>query len=184
MLRKITVLTAVLAALTVVVTSCDSDNPQENRSVVYITSLNDNTSPLESDIITNGTVFPDAVPVVFRNRPYNTMVITHPDLPYGSFQFTRYTVEWTMADGSQGLPTYQAGLGLTVDTEEEMDALITVVTQENKANPPLSAIAPGELINMNARITFYGHEVGTDRETSVVADLGVLFADFADPTTP
>jgi hypothetical protein len=182
MLRKMIVLTAVLAALTVVATSCDND-PQQNRSVIFVTSLNGNVSPLESDIITNGTIYPDAVIVEFYNRPYNTMIITDPNLPYGSFEFTRYTVEWTLPDGSQGMPPYEAGFGLSVNTEKKEEAMVTIVPQDYKANPPLSTIAPDEILKMNAKITFYGHEVGIDRETGVVANLGVLFADFADPTT-
>jgi hypothetical protein len=183
MLRKMIVLTAVLAALTVVATSCDND-PQENRSVVWVTSLNGNISPLESDIITNGTIYPDAIIVEFKNRPYNVMILTDPNLPYGSFEFTRYTVEWTLPDGSQGMPTFQASFGMSIDTEKSESAMVTIVPQDYKANPPLSTIAPDEILKMNAKITFYGHEVGVDRETSVVANLAVAFADFADPITP
>jgi len=175
------VLTALLAALTVVVTGCSSDTPQQNRSVVYIESLNDNTAPLDSDIITLGTIFPDEISVIFRNRPYSGLIITDPDSPYGYFEFTRYTVEWFYPDGTQAMATYESGMGLSVPTGKSSWAEVIIVTWENKVNPPVSTIPANTSLELNARITFYGHEVGTDRETAVVATLGVIFADFADP---
>jgi hypothetical protein len=181
MFRKITALTVLLIALTMITTSCDQDNPQQNRSVIYIESLNDNVAPVVSDIITNGTVFPDAINVVFRNRPYSRIIVTAPDKPYGDYEFTRYTVEWSRADGGAVMPPYSADLGLTVPSEYSAEANITIVTWENKANPPLSTIPAATQVNMNAKITFYGHEVGSDDETEVVAKIGVIFADFADP---
>jgi hypothetical protein len=30
---------------------------------------------------------------------------------------------------------------------------------------------------MNAKVTFKGHEVGVDRETEIIANIGVLFGD-------
>jgi hypothetical protein len=180
MFVKTTILTLILAAL--VFTACDSNDPQQNRSVVFIESLNGNVTPVTSDIVTNGSVFPDAITVVFRNRPYSRLIVTRPDDPYGNYEFTRYKVEWTALDGSgTTIAPYEADLGLTVETEELAIAEVMIVTWEMKANPPISTIPADTQVNMNAKITFYGHEVGTGRETTTIANIGVIFADLADP---
>lgn len=181
MLRKITILTALLTALAIVVIGCGSDDPQQNRSVIYIESLNNNVAPVVSDIITNGTVYPDAVDVVFRNRPYSRIIVTAPDEPYGYFEFTSYTVEWSRPDGGPVPASYTAGMGLSVPSGYNAESNITIVTWEMKANPPLSTIPANTEVNANARITFVGHEVGSDKDIEVVANIGVIFADFADP---
>ena len=182
MSTKIAILTLLMAAI--VFTGCDSDNPEQNRSVISIESLNANVAPVTSDILTNGSVFPDVITVVFRNRPYSRMILTRPDDPYGNYVFTRYTVEWTSSDGSgTTLPMYESDLGLSVETEELAIAEIMIVTWENKANPPISSIPAVTQVNMNAKITFYGHEAGTSRETTTIANIGVIFADFADPVS-
>ena len=182
MSTKIAILTLLMAAI--VFAGCDSDNPEQNRSVISIESLNANVAPVTSDILTNGSVFPDVITVVFRNRPYSRMILTRPDDPYGNYVFTRYTVEWTSSDGSgTTLPMYESDLGLSVETEELAIAEIMIVTWENKANPPISTIPAVTQVNMNAKITFYGHEAGTSRETTTIANIGVIFADFADPVS-
>lgn len=183
------VFAALLAALTLVATSCDN-TPEQQRSVVSVTSINQNVSPLLSDVQFNdgtGTSYvPDYVEVVMYNRPYNVMIFTSPEQPFGAFQVTRYKVEWTRTDGgSPALPTYENDMTLVVDSEDIAGGNILLVTVDNKTNPPLSDLAgSSNTITMNAKITFYGHEVGTERETEVVANLGVLFGDVINSTGP
>ncbi|MCK5618281.1 MAG: hypothetical protein KAJ17_02720 [Candidatus Krumholzibacteria bacterium] len=182
MLRKTLVLTVALAALALVMASCDND-PQQNRSVLSIESLNENVAPVVSDVLTNGSVFPDAVTVVFQNRPYSQLITTAPDRPYGDFEIYKYRVEWESTDGSTpALPMYEADMGLTVPSFKSAGASVIIVTWENKANPPLDAlVGANQEARMNAKITFFGHETGTGRETTIQAQIGVIFADFADP---
>jgi hypothetical protein len=169
---------AAAVALFAILVGCD-DTPEQNRSVVTIESVNGDFSPLTSDVITNGSIYPDLVNFIFRNRPYSRIISTAPDAPFGDFLITRYRVEWQRTDGgSPALPAYESNMSLQVPTEKDADVNVIIVTWENKANPPLAGIT-GE-VRMNATITFYGHETGTDRETEVVANLGVIFADFAD----
>ena len=188
MLRKTLVLTVALAAMALVMTSCDND-PQQNRSVLSIESLTTEegfAAPVISDVITNGSVFPDAVTVVFQNRPYSQLITTAPDRPYGDYEIYKYRVEWESTDGSTpALPTYEADMGLTVPSFKSAGASVMIVTWENKANPPLSAlVGANQEARMNAKITFFGHETGTGRETTIQAQIGVIFADFADPAGP
>lgn len=184
MLRKTLVLTVALAVIALVMTSCDN-SPQQNRSVLSIESLITEegfAAPVISDVLTNGSVFPDAVTVVFQNRPYSQLIVTAPDRPYGDFEIYKYRVEWESTDGSTpALPTYEADMGLTVPSFKSAGASVMIVTWENKANPPLDAlVGANQEARMNAKITFFGHETGTDRETTIQAQIGVIFADFAD----
>jgi len=182
MFRKIAVLTVLLTTLTLVATSCDN-TPQQNRSVVSVTSVNDNVTPLLSDVVYNdGTgisYVPDYVAVIMDNRPYSEMIFTAPGHPYGDFQVTRYKVEWTRTDGgSPALPIYEADMAMVIPSGKINASDVLVVTVDNKTNPPLNALAgTAQTISMNAKITFYGHEVGTERETEVIANIGVLFGD-------
>ncbi len=187
MLRKTLVLTVALAAMALVIASCDSNDPQQNRSVLSIESLTSTSdglaAPVVSDVLTNGSVFPDMVTVVFQNRPYSQIITTAPDRPYGDYEIYKYRVEWESTDGSTpALPTYEADMGLTVPSFKSAGATLIIVTWENKANPPLSAlVGANQEARMNAKITFFGHETGTGRETTIQAQIGVIFADFADP---
>jgi hypothetical protein len=191
MSKKMMVLIAVLAALSAFVVSCSDNDPEENRSVMTVLSFNENSS-LISDVLEQGDdltittddwIGPEVVPVVFYNRPYNTMVVTRPDDPHGEFIITRYTVDWVRTDGgTPALPRYEGGLGISVPTGEDVEGMITLVTFENKSTPPLSDIAAGgpnqfTEIRMTANVTFYGHEAGTDRETAINTSLAVLFVD-------
>jgi hypothetical protein len=190
MFRKIAVLTVLLTMLTLAATGCD-DTPQQNRSVISVTSINQNVTPLLSDVIyndgTSGTSYvADYVEVIMDNRPYNDMILTAPGFPYGEFQVTHYKVEWTRTDGgSPALPTYEGKLSMVIPSGKINGGNVLVVTVDNKTNPPLSDLAgTANTITMDAKITFYGHEVGVDRETEVIANLGVLFGDVVNDAGP
>jgi hypothetical protein len=188
MLRNTIVLVA-LAVLAVGLTGCDSNLPQQNRSVVTVASINEGVT-LTSDVLyfdgTLGGIFPDYISVVFNNRPYSHMIITDPEWAYGSFQVTRYTVTWESTDGSGStLPNFESDIFAEIPTGKDAAVSIMLVTWEDKANPPLSGLVGGTgQISMNAKITFYGHEVGTDRETAVNANLGVIFIDLNNEVEP
>ena len=203
--KRFLVVTFIISALFVISVGCDND-PEQMRSVVTVSSLNAN-APLLSDVLEQGDStfddrgFPvmsddyiaeDWIPVTFFNRPYNEVVTTAPGSPHGDFLITRYTVRWVRTDGgSPALPDFTAGLGVLVPMGETVEALIQLVTYENKtesyifnlcylpAPPPAGygCTDAGNEIFMTAFITFYGHELGTDRETSIEAMLGVAFVD-------
>jgi hypothetical protein len=190
MFRKSFAFIALVLLLTVVSVGCDSDNPQQARSVISITSINDGEVSLTSDVIYNdGTasgIFPDYVEIIFQNRPYSNMILTNPGHPFGNFEITRYVVDWESTDGSGAtLPSYSADMFLDIPSDGYGVANVMVVTWQDKANPPLSGLVGGTgQIGMNAKITFYGHETGVERETSVVANLGVIFIDLNNEVQP
>jgi hypothetical protein len=189
MFRNIAAVTVLLTLLIFAATSCD-DTPQQNRSVISVTSVNENVAPLLSDVVYNdgtGTSYvPDYVQVVMENRPYNEMIITAPGHPYGNFQVTKYKVEWTRTDGgSPALPNFEADMSMVIPSGKINGSAVLVVTVNNKTNPPLSDLAgSANTITMNAKITFYGHEVGVERETEVIANIGVLFGDVINNAGP
>jgi hypothetical protein len=163
-----------------------------------IASLNNNSS-MVSDVLEQGDslfrdtgqpvtyddyIAADGIPVIFYNRPYSRMTATSPGKPFGDFLVTRYTVEWVRTDSASSwtLPPYEAALGIQVPTGQYIEGQIMLVTYENKLHTTLyylNYLEPlfGEQITMNANITFYGHEIGTNRETAIEASLGVVFVD-------
>jgi len=182
---RLLVFVAAVAVAVAILVSCDND-PEQNRSVMSVASINEN-SPLFSDVLDTSdslapAIYPDVVPVVFYNRPYNGIISTAPGTPYGDFIITRYTIEWTRTDGgSPPLPPLDMGVNIQVPSEEFVEGDIVIVTHENKATTPLwDLVGANQQISMNAHIIFYGHELGTDRETTIESNLGVLFADLAN----
>jgi hypothetical protein len=188
MRTRLLVFVAAVAIAVAILASCDNE-PEQNRSVVSVASINDNT-PLFSDVLDNGdsltstgddAIFPDVIPVVFYNRPYNAIAATSPGEPFGDFLITRYTVDWTRTDGgSPALPPLDMGVSIQVPTGEFVEGSIILVTHGNKSGSPLVELQLGGQISMNARIRFYGHEIGTERETEIESSLGVLFADLLE----
>ena len=182
---RLLVFVAAVALAVAILVSCDND-PEQNRSVVTVASINDN-APLFSDVLggadsSSAAIYPDVISVVFYNRPYNAMITTGPGEPYGDFLITRYTIDWVRTDGgSPALPPLDAGVSIQVPTGEFVKGEIVLVTHQNKATSPLAdLVGVPQQISMDARIIFYGHEIGTDRETEIQATLGVLFADLAE----
>lgn len=191
MSRKITVFACLIALGTVFLASC---NDQENkRAVVTVSSINSN-SPFFSDVLDQGDslqsaaddfVREDWCPVIFQNRPYNGVVFTGPDLPFNDFLITRYRVDWRRVDGGLATdipPPYDGATSINVPSGEEVAATILLVPFEVKNTALMTAINyngasfPDEYL-MVATVTFYGHEVGTDRDQDFTAEISVSFAD-------
>ena len=194
--KRFLVVTFIIGALLVFLAGCDND-PEQMRSVVTVASLNNNAS-LMSDVLEQGDevvdddgivvldddyIAEDWVPVMFFNRPYSGVVSTGPGRPHGDFLITRYTVQWERTDGGTAtLPDFTGGLGILVPSGEFVEGMIQLVTFENKMSSLIGNLCylctnAGDEVFMNAHITFYGHELGTDRETSIEALLGVAFVD-------
>ncbi|MFQ5511393.1 MAG: hypothetical protein ACE5EO_06040 [Candidatus Krumholzibacteriia bacterium] len=194
--RKLVVFTFVMALAMVVVASCQND-PEDNRAVVTVSSINNN-APFFSDVLEQGdTLFvggapftqddfveEDFIPVIFHNRPFHSFVTTGPGQPFNDFLITRYRVEWRRADGGLVvLPTYDGATSVMVPSNELVTASFLLVPFEQKNGALLSAINylglnfPDEIL-MIARLTFWGHETGSDREWFFTAEVSV---DFADP---
>jgi hypothetical protein len=199
--RKILAFALVVGIFAIFVASCDNDS-EENRAVVIVSSINENV-PYFSDVIEQGdTIYvgglpytvddfitEDYVPVTFYNRPYNDFTTTGPGKPLSDFLITRYRVEWRRADGSSGpVPAaYDGATSVQVPSNTFVTAAVLLVPFSAKNTSLLSDINylgpnfPDEIMAI-AHITFWGHEVGTDREWSVAAELSVNFGDWVIET--
>jgi hypothetical protein len=196
MKRKLLFFTCGLGMLIVLLVSCQTD-PEEKRSVITVAAINDN-APVFSDVYEQGDsvrrdngvwveyddyVKEDHVKVLFYNRPYDPIVFTGPGRPFGEYLVTRYRVEWERTDGgAEKPPTYYGATSISVPTESFIEGYVVLVPYEVKNMPFLVNIrynelgAGGEILCI-AHITFWGHEVGTGRETRFSASVSVNFAD-------
>ncbi|MCZ6766641.1 MAG: hypothetical protein O7D32_06885 [bacterium] len=177
--RRFLLLLMIVAFVGAFAVSC-VDEAKDSRSVVTVTSINDN-APLNSDVITDTmTVVEDQVTVVFYNRPYSQLVVTGPNLPFNDYIVTRYQVDFTRLDGNPSVPpSFNAAMSVNVASTEFAVATIKLVPAGHKEIPPLLALAtmPGG-IEMIATVTFFGSEVGISHETSFQASISVAAANF------
>lgn len=189
----------VLGLVIAFLASCNSD-PEEKRSVVTVVSINDN-QPFFSDVLAQGDsvydkdgdavtrddyIEEDYVPLILLNRPYNSIFTSGPNEPLGDYLVTRYTVTWERLDGGTEKPRdYQGATSILLPSGEPTSASVLVVPAWEKGQPYLSALRyTNQEILCIAHFTFWGHEVGTDRETLFRADLSVNFGDKIVKTRP
>jgi hypothetical protein len=198
MTRKILAFVFVASILAVFAVSCQNES-EENRAVVTVASINENSSFL-SDVVEQGDtlydpvlgapnpyinddfVSPDNVAVTFYNRPYNDFTTTGPGKPLNDFLVTQYRVEWRLAAGGAGTvpPMFEGATSILVPSNTLVTAAVLLVPLSVKADPAFQALqypSSAEVLAI-AHLTFLGHEVGTDREWSFEAELSVSFADW------
>jgi hypothetical protein len=193
MKRKLTAFLVVIGIFAVFVASCDNES-EENRAVVIVSSINENL-PFFSDVLEQGdTVYVAGIPytvddfisedyilVTFYNRPYNNFTTTGPGDPLSDFLITRYTVDWRRVDGGDPaeLLSIEGATSIQVPSNTFVSAAVLLVPFQAKNSPALQALqySPGEILAI-AHITFWGHEVGTNREWSLAAEITVNFGDW------
>lgn len=198
--RKLLAFAIVVGIFAIFVASCDNDS-EENRAVVIVSSINEN-SPFFSDVVEQGDtlwwpsspgtpwdvddfITEDYVPVVFYNRPYNDFTTTGPGKPLSDFLITRYRVEWRIATGGSGTApaAFEGATSIQVPSNTLVTGAILLVPFTIKNDPAYVALqySSTEFLAI-AHITFWGHEVGTDREWSFAAELTVNFGDWVIET--
>jgi hypothetical protein len=193
MKRKLMAFAVTMGIFALFVASCENES-EENRAVVIVSSINDNV-PFFSDVLEQGDtvmvgttyyevddfVSEDFVAATFYNRPYNSITSTGPGAPLSDFLITRYRVEWRSADGSavELPPIYDGATSIQVPSNSYVEAAFLLVPFQVKNSATFAALrySPEEILAI-AHITFWGHEVGTDREWSLTADLSVNFGDW------
>jgi hypothetical protein len=144
------------------------------------------TGILRSDVFTKGSIFEDNGRVVLRIALKD---ITSTVGPTTNNQITinRYRVEYRRTDGrnTQGVDVpyaFEGAIGVTV-TDQQTQAIFTLVRAQAKAEPPLITLrgAGGALvISTIADVTFFGKDQ-TGRDVTVNGSISVNFADWADP---
>ncbi|MCK4549131.1 MAG: hypothetical protein KAU49_03140 [Candidatus Krumholzibacteria bacterium] len=193
--RKMSLVAAVMLIVGIAVMVGCSDKPYNytTRTIVYVSYMNDGM-PYLCDVLEQGDslyyedtniykidddyIKEDRVKVVFHNRPYNSLI--EPELSLGDFLVTGYTVEFVSTDGSGivPVPPFTGNTSVLIPADEMVEAWIVIVPFGSKNVDPLVSMqyTPAEIYT-NARITFTGHEVQTDREVTFQAGLHVNFGD-------
>ncbi len=179
--------------LALIFLSCSEDTPYDQRTVMIISSINDG-SPFFSDVLNQGDslyekdgvtfktnddyVVEDYLKVTFYNKPYSSIL----DVDGGSlgdFLVTGYDVEFTRTDGgTTPVPPFSGETSVLVPANSVVEANILLVPFYLKNQSPLVELrySPNEIMAY-AHITFYGHEVQTDRNISFETGISVSFGD-------
>ena len=97
---------------------------------------------------------------------------------------TRYRVRYIRADG-RNTPGVDVPYGfdgaVSATVQAPISVIFTLVRVQAKLEPPLAALATNlNALSTIAEVTFYGHDQ-TGREVTAVGNIGVHFANFADP---
>jgi hypothetical protein len=196
---------ALVAALLVPSTSCTSQqNTGTSPAYLIINQLlaargdepDEMSGDLASDVLTNNSIFADPGQVTMELALKDPGSSTTPAKPT-SMNFitvTRYRVEYIRADGrnTPGVDVpfpFEGAVTFNVNEEDGGTANFTLVRIQAKMEAPLMALRrptnqpPGGAIAIStiARITFYGTDQA-GRAVSVTGQIGVSFADWADPS--
>ncbi len=179
--------------LVAVILSCSEDSNYDQRTVVYVGGLNEDSPYLcdvlsqgdslyEEDMITYKTsddfITEDRVQVVFYNKPYSTVVEPGTG-SLGDFLVTGYDVEFIASGGgSAPVAAFSGSTSILVPESESVTGSILLVPFASKNIDPLDSMKYSPLeIMATAHFTFRGHYLQTSTEVEFEANLTVNFAD-------
>ena len=143
---------------------------------------------LDSDVLTNGGVFPDIARVTTRLAFKSPGTSENPASPTSAnwVTITGYRVVFRRTDGrtTSGVDVpYAFEGGMTMTTLDIGTAEFTLVRAQAKLEPPLISLRNGGgavALSVIAEITFFGHDQ-TGAAINAEGTIGINFADFADP---
>lgn len=182
-----------IVAVWFLVMGCDEDSNYDSRTVVYVSSVNDN-APYLSDVLNQGDsiydqtgmnpitnddfVEEDWIKVQIHNKPYNGIVgVCGSSL--GDFLVTDYSVEFVnLAGGASPVPPFTGQTSMLVPCNTLVEGYFLIVPLYAKLVSPLVDMQYTAMEVMTiANITFRGHEVQTDRIVEFSCGVTVNFAD-------
>jgi hypothetical protein len=147
---------------------------------------------LESDVVTNGTVFEDAGRVTFALALKNIGSPGQPTAPTTNnyITVTRYRVAFRRTDGRNtpgvDVPYAFEGAGTITVTESGSSMIFALVRAQAKLESPLKSLAGAGgaiIISTIAEVTFFGKDqAGND--VAATGSISVNFADWGDPPDP
>lgn len=192
--KKLTAITLIsIVAVWFLVIGCDEDSNYDSRTVVYVSSINEN-APYLSDVLNQGDsiydrtgtsavtnddfVEEDWIAVTFYNKPYNNVVgVCGSNLC--DFLVTDYSVEFAdLAGGASPVAPFTGQTSILVPSGTMVEGYILLVPIYAKMISPLIDMRYTAIEVMTiANITFRGHEVQTDREVEFSCGVTVNFAD-------
>ena len=140
---------------------------------------------LDSDVLTNGTVFADIGRVSTRLAFKAPGTSQNPASPTSAnwVTITGYRVVYERTDGRRGLGVdvpYPFEGGMTMTTTDTGTAEFTLVRAQSKLEQPLISLRNGGgavTISVIAKITFFGHDQ-TGAAISADGTIGINFADW------
>jgi len=189
---KAAVVASALVLITVVL-SCSENSNYDQRTVVYVSSINKD-APFLCDVLCQGDsiyekdqihfkysddfVTEDWIKVVFTNKPYNSIVDPNKG-SLGDFLVTGYDVEFTPYGGAPvPVQSFSGSTSVLVPSGIAVPASILLVPFAAKdVDPLLSLMYTNNEIMARAHITFHGHEVQTNNSISFEVNVTVNFAD-------
>jgi len=178
-MRKQFITLAAFGLVLGLITGCSTDHKTQ-RSLMTVDQVNGG-SPVISDVLENSAIVADLILFRFSNRPANSITNIQAGTPYFDYIIDRYEIAWVRPDGGPVPPTTNDLTNIRVESGEIASAYIRLVSYSTKANPILqNLVASPTIINMIAAITFYGHESGSDKETSFQTSVSVEFLDLND----
>lgn len=174
---------------------CAGDNGDLSRNFVQVAALNNN-GPLFADVYNNGNnadvdhpeddyIPADAVAVTFMSHTADGTLTMDPTKPFGTVQFTRYTVDFKNndlnGDGHSDVNDIDGPMNLVVPVDGQATGAVLVVPAGVKGTGYLASlhIAGGEAFT-EAKLTFYGEEQTSHDKVVLESALIVGFADYAD----
>jgi hypothetical protein len=190
----------VIAALTLglTVSGC-SETVRQGQSPAYLiiqqieassgADAEEFSNVLESDVVTNGTIFEDAGRVTLGLALKNIGSPGQPTAPTTNnyITITRYRVEFRRTDGRNtpgvDVPYAFEGAGTITVTESGSSMIFALVRAQAKLEAPLRNLvgAGGAVvISTIADVTFFGKDQ-TGNDVAVTGSIGVNFADWGDP---
>ncbi|MBD3178638.1 MAG: hypothetical protein GF417_03025 [Candidatus Latescibacteria bacterium] len=173
---------------------CEADSSYEQRSVVYVSNINQGGGAFFSDVLNQGdTLFvegtttyqtqddfveEDNLILEFTNKPYSGLI----DVDNGAlsdFLVTGYEIVFEPMGGADiPVESFSGKTSILVPANTAVEAAIMIVPFQSKNRMPLMGMRyTGLEILSNAHITFRGHEVRTDRNYTFEAGLMVNFGD-------
>jgi hypothetical protein len=192
--KKFTAITLIsIVAVWFFVMGCDEDSNYDSRTVVYVSSINDN-APYLSDVLNQGDsiydqtgtrtitnddfIEEDWLKVTFYNKPYNGIVGACGS-NLGDFLVTDYSVEFVdLAGGASPVIPFTGQTSILVPCNTMVEGYILIVPMYAKLISPLVDMQYTAIEVMTiANITFKGHEVQTDRIVEFSCGVTVNFAD-------
>ena len=195
--RQITGLGAVLA-LGLSVSGC-SETVRQGQSPAYLiinqieasSGADDEefSNLLESDVVTNGTIFEDAGRVTLGLGLKNIGSPGQPTSPTSNnyITVTRYRVAFRRTDGRNtpgvDVPYAFEGAGTITVTESGSSMIFALVRAQAKLESPLKSLVGlggAVIISTIADVTFFGKDQ-TGNDVAATGSISVNFADWGDP---
>lgn len=195
MSRKNSLTFVMISALAIgaLLVGCDEDSNYDQRTVVYVASINDN-APYMCDILNQGDsvyledgatpkveddyIEEDYIKVAIYNKPYSALTSVCGS-SLGDFLVTDYDVSFSRLDGAASpVPPFSGETSILVPSGSIVEGMVLLVPFWVKTTSPLVDLqySANEIMTF-AHIRLSGHEVQTDRTVTFETGVTVNFAD-------